>query len=138
MADTFLLEIVTPYRRLLSKEVDTVTAPAYDGEIGVLAGHTGLLTLLKAGPLTYKKGSEVGHIAVGRGYAEVTHEKTVVLVDDAQPSSEMDVQEVKDDLIKAEEELRKLTPDDPAYLVALEAFEFAEARVLTKERQVKG
>ncbi|MDP2690260.1 MAG: F0F1 ATP synthase subunit epsilon, partial [Deltaproteobacteria bacterium] len=68
MAETFLLEIVTPSRKLLSKEVEEMTAPGVNGEFGVLSGHTQFLTILKAGELSFKKGSESDSFAVGRGY----------------------------------------------------------------------
>jgi hypothetical protein len=60
MAETILLEIVTPLRKLLSREVDEVTAPGRDGDFGVLAGHTPFLTTLRPGEISYKKGAETG------------------------------------------------------------------------------
>lgn len=137
MADTFLLEIVTPYRRLFSKEVEEMSAPGALGEFGVLAGHTPLVTILTAGVLTYKKGAESGRIAIGKGYAEVTHTKTTILVDNAEADSEIDIQIAKDALQKAEDMMRGLDQDDPAYKTALESFELAEARIAVKEKQGK-
>ena len=67
MADKLKLEMVTPYKRVLSEEVDEITAPGFVGELGLLPGHTPLLTTLKVGELTYKKGSELFHIAVNWG-----------------------------------------------------------------------
>ncbi|MBI5892343.1 MAG: F0F1 ATP synthase subunit epsilon, partial [Deltaproteobacteria bacterium] len=40
MSDTFLLEIVTPYKLILSEDVEHMTAPGVEGEFGVLKGHT--------------------------------------------------------------------------------------------------
>lgn len=134
MAETFMLEIVTPARRLFSKEVDEMTAPGALGEFGVLAGHTPLITLVTAGVLTYKKGGESGRIAIGKGYAEVTHAKTTILVENAEHESEIDLSAAKDALVKAEEAIKGLDPDDPAYKAALEAFELAEARIAVKEK----
>src|SRR3989338_2846136 len=102
MADTILLEIVTPYRKLLSKEVRELTAPAELGEIGVLPGHTSLVTILRPGELTYRAGGEVGRVAIGRGYAEVSEEKAVILVDRAETEAEIDLKDAKDELAKAE------------------------------------
>ena len=135
MAETFLLEIVTPYRKILSREVDELTAPGELGEFGVLSGHTPYITLLKPGELTCKKGSEAVHYAIGRGYAEVSHEQTSILVDSAVQASEIDVQNEKDALAKAEETLKKLSPDDPAYQDAQDACELHQARINLKEKQ---
>ena len=52
MADTFLLEIVTPSRLFLSEQVEEMTAPGSEGEFGVLAGHAPFLTTLNPGELT--------------------------------------------------------------------------------------
>ena len=49
MAEKLRLELVTPYKHVLSEEVDEVTAPGTVGEFGVLPGHTSLLTTLKIG-----------------------------------------------------------------------------------------
>ncbi len=132
MAEAFLLEIVTPYRKLLSKEVDMVSAPAVQGEIGVLPGHTELLTLLGPGLLTYKSGAETGFIAMGRGYAEVTHEKTTVLVEEAELSDEINVEDAKRDFEDAEEVMLGLDRDDPAYKEAEYARAIAEAKLKAK------
>ncbi len=134
MADTILLEIVTPYRKFLSKEVRELTAPAELGEIGVLPGHTPLVTILRPGELTYRAGGELGRVAIGRGYAEVSEEKAVILVDRAETEAEIDLKDAKDELAKAEEEIKKLTLDDPAYPAAFDTYAIAETRVRIKER----
>src|SRR4030067_1347366 len=88
MAETILLEIITPLRKLLSREVDEVTAPGRDGDFGVLAGHTPFLTTLRPGEIVYRKGSETGVLAVSAGYAEVLPDKTTILVDGAGTDAE--------------------------------------------------
>ena len=136
MADTFLLEIVTPHRKLLSKEVEMLSAPSVQGEIGVLPGHIELLTLLGPGLLTYKSGAETGSIAVGRGYAEVTREKATVLVEEADFSDEIDVDDAKRDLKDAEEAMVGLDLDDPAYKEAEYARAIAAAKLKAKGVEV--
>jgi F-type H+-transporting ATPase subunit epsilon len=137
MADTFLLEIVTPYRKLLSKEVEMVSAPAVQGEIGVLPGHTELLTLLGPGLLTYKSGADTGFIAMGRGYAEVAHGgKITVLVEEAEFSDEINVEDAKRDFKDAEEAMLELDPGDPAYKEAEYARAIAEAKLKAKGVEV--
>ncbi|MFQ5442890.1 MAG: ATP synthase F1 subunit epsilon [Thermodesulfobacteriota bacterium] len=133
MADNFLLEIITPYRKLLSEEVEVVTAPGELGEFGVLAGHAHFFTLLKAGRVTYKTGRESASIAVSRGYAEVGPEKTTLLVDGAAAAGEIDLPAVREELREAEEKLNALTENDPDWRSATEAVEYAEARISVKE-----
>jgi len=134
MADTFLLEIVTPSRKLLSKEVSELIAPGYLGEFGVLPGHTEFLTVLRPGEMTYKMGSETESYAVGRGYAEVLPDKTTVLVDTAESRAEIDLGEAKKTLAEAEEALKTLAPEDAEYAATLDAYELAEARIKVKEK----
>ena len=134
MAENFLLEIVSPVRKLLSKEVEEVVAPGFVGEFGVLAWHTHLITLLKAGVVTYKKGAEAGHIVIGKGYAEVGHKRTTILVDTAELPSDIDLDEAKDTLSKTEEALKKLTAYDAEYEGLAEAAEFQQLRIAVKEK----
>ena len=49
MAEKLTLEMVTPYKKVLSEEVDEVTAPGTVGEFGILPGHTPMLTNLRIG-----------------------------------------------------------------------------------------
>ena len=81
MADTFLLEIVTPYKLILSEQVEEMTAPGSEGEFGVLAGHAAFLTTLKAGELTYKTGKDAGSFTIDSGYAEVGPTKVTILAE---------------------------------------------------------
>ena len=114
MSNTFLLEIVTPQRRLLSKEVDEVTAPGQAGQFGVLAGHTPFLTVLKPGEIIYKSGTDTALLAINRGYAEVLPEKTTILVDAATEEHEIDLDGVRAEAREAEEALKTLHQDDSA------------------------
>ena len=81
MADTFLLEIVTPDKLFLSEQVEEMTAPGDKGEFGVLAGHAPLLTTLQQGELSYKIGKDTMRISIGSGYAEVGPAKVTILTE---------------------------------------------------------
>lgn len=131
---TFLLEIVTPQRKLLSMEVEETTAPGQEGEFGVLAGHTPFLTVLKPGEVAFKKGAESGVLAVGRGYAEVLPGKTTILVDTAARESEIDVEAARKEAGEAEAALGTLSQDDAAYAQAQDRLEYAQARLRVKEK----
>ncbi|SEA36607.1 ATP synthase F1 subcomplex epsilon subunit [Desulfuromusa kysingii] len=129
MADKLKLEMVTPYKRVLSEEVDEITAPGFVGELGLLPGHTPLLTTLKVGELTYKKGSETYHIAVNWGYLEVENETVTVLVDTAEPADEIDLARAQAALGRAEDALKTLSHEDKKYMIMESALQRAMIRI---------
>lgn len=116
--DTFLLEVVTPYRQLVSEEVAEVTAPGVEGEFGVLAGHTPFLTALGVGELMYRIGSEERFLAVRRGFAEAKHEKLTVLAEEAEFPSEIDLKAAEALKSEAEKELQTYSLESKEYLEA--------------------
>ena len=129
MAEKLKLEMVTPYKRVLSVEVDEVTAPGTVGEFGVLPDHSSLLTTLKVGELTYKQGNETFHVAVNWGYVEVEDNVITVLVETAEPADQIDVERAKAALARAEEALTKLTSEDKNFKIMEAALERALIRV---------
>ena len=58
------LQIITPERQVLDKEVDFVALPAYNGEMGVLPGHVQYVAKLNYGVLRYKEGDKEETFAV--------------------------------------------------------------------------
>lgn len=137
MAEKLKLEMVTPYKRVISEEVDEITAPGFVGELGLLPGHTPLLTTLKVGELTYKKGSEQFHVAVNWGYLEVDDETVTVLVDTAEKSDEIDLERAKAALNRAEESLKKLSQEDKNFAVMQAALERAVIRIQVAGRKAR-
>jgi len=129
MAEKLKLEMVTPYKRVLSVEVDEVTAPGTVGEFGVLPDHTSLLTTLKVGELTYKQGNETFHVAVNWGYVEVEDNVMTVLVETAEPADQIDLERANAALARAEEALKNLTDEDKEFKIMEAALERAVIRV---------
>jgi len=129
MADKLTLQLVTPYKKVLSQEVDEVTAPGTLGELGVLPGHTPLLTTLNIGELSYKQGHEVFHVAVNWGYLEVEEDQVNVLVETAEKADEIDLERAKAALGRAETALKGLSPEDKQYKVMEAALERAMIRI---------
>jgi len=136
MAEKLKLEMVTPYKRVLSEEVDEVTAPGTVGEFGVLPDHTSLLTTLKVGELTYNKDGETFHVAVNWGYVEVEDNVMTVLVETAEPADQIDVERAKAALSRAEEALKKLTSEDKEFKIMECALERALIRVQVASKLV--
>lgn len=135
MAEKLKLELVTPYRHVLSQEVDEVTAPGTIGEFGVLPGHTPLLTTLRIGELTYKQGHDVFHVAVNWGYVEVENDTVTVLVETAEPADQIDLARAQAALGRAQEALKRLTPEDKDFKVMECALERAMIRVQVAGRK---
>ena len=73
------LELVTPERRVVEEEVDEVQIPGVEGSLGVLPGHTPLLTTLKVGELTYRQGDEKYFVSLAYGFAEVLPDRVTVM-----------------------------------------------------------
>lgn len=135
MAEKLRLELVTPYRHVLSQVVDEVTAPGTLGEFGVLPGHTPLLTTLRIGELTYKQGQEVFHVAVNWGYVEVENDVVTVLVETAEPADQIDLARAQAALGRAQEALKSLNPEDKTFKVMECALERAMIRVQVAGRK---
>ncbi len=135
MAEKLKLELVTPYKQVLSEDVDEVTAPGTLGEFGVLPGHTTLLTTLKIGELVYKQGSRAYHVAVNWGYVEVEDDTMTVLVETAEPADEIDLERAKAALGRAEEALKRLDPGDKQFKIMECALERALIRVQVAGRK---
>lgn len=106
---TFQLELVSPEKLLLSRQVEMVVIPAAEGEMGVLPGHAPMIVALRGGVIrVIDGGKDVERLFVAGGFAEVTPERVTVLADEATPVAE---------LSKAEAE-RRVTEADAAYNAA--------------------
>jgi F-type H+-transporting ATPase subunit epsilon len=129
MAEKMKLEIVTPYSKVLDQLVDEVTATGKLGEFGVLPGHAPFLTSLNIGELCYKTDGVAVCMALNWGYFEVQDDKIIVLVETAERSDEIDLERAKAALGRAEDALKKLTPEDKQFKVYEAALERALIRM---------
>ena len=129
MSSTIHLELVTPERLVLSEEVDEVVLPGYEGEFGVLPGHTQYLAILNIGVLWYRKGGEKTRIALGGGFAEVNHDRVVVMADTAERADEIDVERAQRARDRAEARLKELSLDDETYAKAYAELQRALVRM---------
>ena len=113
MADTFLLDLVTPEKTLFSGEVATVVVPGLLGEFGVLPGHANLLAELTLGRLAYETSSGETVVAVAGGFADVTGEKVTILLDDAVNVKDLDTAALDSEISALEAE--EPQPEDEQY-----------------------
>ena len=103
----YLLEIVTPERKVFSNQVEMLVAKAVTGEIGILAGHTPLVSSLGIGPLRVKKDGVEHLISVMKGFMEVSAEKVVILAEAAELAEEIDIDRAMRAKERAEERIRE-------------------------------
>ncbi len=128
------LEIVTPEKIVVVKEVDEVVLPGLEGEFGVLPGHTPFLSALKVGEMFYRDGDTVEHLAVSWGYVEVTGGTVKVLAETAEKATEIDLGRAE--LVRTDaEKILTAGKEDPEYEKAKVRLEKAVIRVQVAGRK---
>lgn len=75
------LKVVTPSRLLVEADVDSVSLPTLDGEIGVWPGHRTLVVGIGRGTLSFRIGGVEESVAVRGGYAQVEPDRVVVMTE---------------------------------------------------------
>jgi F-type H+-transporting ATPase subunit epsilon len=101
------LEIVTPERAIVRENVDEVQLPGRAGAFGVLPGHTPLLSLLDAGELWYRQGTEKTTLVLDSGLAEVLPDRVTVVVRTAVKPDAIDVAKEAEVKAEAERQMRE-------------------------------
>ena len=96
------LDVITPERRLLSEQADAVTVPGLGGELGILPGHTPLISALQTGVLSYTQGQTVRRLLVSGGFVEVNDDRVSVLADLAEFPEEVDAARARAEREEAE------------------------------------
>jgi F-type H+-transporting ATPase subunit epsilon len=85
------IEVVTPERKVYAKEANLIIARGGDGDLGIMAGHTPVVTTLKISALRIKTDEGEDVISVAGGFLEVKPEKVTVLAEAAELPEEIDV-----------------------------------------------
>lgn len=118
MAERIHLEVVTPERKVFEADVERVEVPGLDGELGILPGHTELVSLLKpAGLLTYHIGNETGEMAISDGFVEVSADRVTVLANKATRPEDIDLASALRTKERAEQLLQRALADPDADIV---------------------
>jgi F-type H+-transporting ATPase subunit epsilon len=129
------LDVITPERRLLSEQVDATTVPGLGGELGILPGHTPLISQLQTGVLSYTQGTTTRRLLVSGGFVEVNEDRVSVLADTAELPEEVDVASARAEREEAERRLAGFT-GSPEELAGVQAqLQRAGARLLLAEGQ---
>jgi F-type H+-transporting ATPase subunit epsilon len=100
---SFALEIVSPTKLVLSRAVDMVVMPGYEGDIAAMEKHAPMIILLRGGVITLHEGGQpTDRFFVGGGFAEITPDRCTILADYAVPVSELSAQAMDTMLADAE------------------------------------
>lgn len=132
---TLKLEIVTPEAKIYSEDVDSVTLPGVEGELGIFPMHIPLMTQLTAGEVCARKDGQDHFLAVGEGFVEVSGERVAILTDMAIKADDID--EVKAEEARKRAEVRlneKLGSDEHAMVQAALLHSLTQLNVKRRRR----
>ena len=139
MASTVFCSIVSAEEEIFSGKVEMVVATGTIGELGILPGHTPLLTGVRPGPvrLILEGGEEEIYFASG-GYLEVQPTTIQILADTALRAEDLDEVAAQEAKNKAEQELADQKADlDFARVMADLQEQAAMLRTIQKIRDKK-
>ncbi len=115
MAEMVEFELVSPERLLKSEAVEMVVVPGGDGDIGVLPGHSQLITTVRPGVINIHVDGKVSEsIFVGGGFCEVSPERCTVLAEEAIHVGDIDASKANSRLSAANEALASASDDTKA------------------------
>src|SRR5204863_728634 len=130
MAATLKLEIVTPDAKTYSEDVEMVTLPAVEGEMGIYPMHVPLMTAVVPGEVSVRKDGRDYFLAIGEGFVEITADRVAILTDMAVRAENIDEAKAEEARHRAESRLTERIDDEEAALVsAALAHSLAQLRV---------
>ncbi len=135
MANTIKLEIVTPEAMVYFEDVDMVTLPGVEGQMGVLPQHVRLMTQLVPGEMIVRKDGRDDFMAVGEGLVEVTNERVSILTNMAIAVDRIDEAAAEEARQRAAARLReKISSEEVASVNASLARSLAQLHVKRRHR----
>ncbi len=134
---TLRLEIVTPEAKTFSEDVDMVTIPGADGELGILPLHTPLMAALQPGEVKIKHAGAETFLATGGGFAEVLPDRVTILTDMAVTESQIDEAATQAAIDRAKEALASAARGSEELASTEAALARLAAQLKLKRRQRK-
>lgn len=132
---TLKLEIVTPEAKTYSEDVDMVTLPGVEGEMGIYPNHVPLMTQIVPGEIVARKNGQDFHLAVGEGFVEITGDRVAILTDMAVRAENIDEAKAEEARQRAEARLgEKLDDEESALVSAALAHSLAQLKVKRRHR----
>ena len=112
MASTLKLEIVTPEATAYSDDVDMVTLPGVEGQLGIYPNHVPVMTQMVPGEVIVNKGGHTQSLAVGEGLIEIAADHVSILTDMAIAAEHIDEAKVEEARRRAEARLSEKLSDE--------------------------
>ena len=132
---TLKLEIVTPEAVTYSEDVDMVTLPGVEGEMGIFPMHVPLMTQIVPGEVSVRKNGQDYFLAVGEGFVEITGARVAILTDMAIKAGDIDETKAEEARKRAEERMNeKLSDEELANVSAALAHSLAQLKVKRRNR----
>ncbi|MBI5309689.1 MAG: ATP synthase F1 subunit epsilon [Actinobacteria bacterium] len=103
---TFPIEVMTPEGAAFKGEVEMISTRTAIGSLGIKANHQPIMTMLEHSELRlHMEGGEVERYAQGEGYLQMSDNEALLLVEEAIPATELDVDDLRAKLGEAESRL---------------------------------
>jgi F-type H+-transporting ATPase subunit epsilon len=134
MAEKIQLEVVTPERRVLAEPVDMVTVPGLGGELGILPGHTPLISQLQTGVLTYGQDGKSFLLHVSGGFVEVREDHVSVLAEVAERPDEIDAARARQSRDQLEKQINAWSGSEDDLQIAKQELERSVVRMQLASR----
>jgi F-type H+-transporting ATPase subunit epsilon len=134
MANTLKLEIVTPDAQTYSEQVEMVTLPGSEGEMGIYPHHVPLMTQIVAGEVIVRKDGRDYSLAVGEGFVEITGDRVAIMTDMAIRAENIDEAKAEEARRRAESRLAEQIDDEESAMVSA-ALAHSLAQLKVKRRQ---
>ena len=135
MSSTLRLEIITPVATVYSEDVEMVTLPGVEGEIGILPQHVPLMTQMVPGEMVVRQNGQDRFLAVGEGLVEITGDHVAILTDLAIAAENIDEAMAEEARQRAQARLKeRLSSEEVANVNAALARSLAQIRVKRRQR----
>jgi len=134
MSNTFLVEIVTPERKVYAETATMVSVMGVEGELGIMANHIPFVTPLRIAPVTVKRDGKQDVIAVNGGFIEVRKDKVVILAESAELPMDINIDRATAAKQRAEQRLKVAKKDEIDYRRAELSLQRAMNRIHVKQQ----
>lgn len=108
MADhkQFKVNVISPERQFFDGEVDMLELKTTEGEIGILAGHIPLTSIVAPGVMRLINSGEAKEAALHDGFVKISGDKVTILAESCEWPDEIDINRAKEAKIRAERRLK--------------------------------
>lgn len=131
---TLKLQVLTPEKEAVSGDFESVYLEGSEGRLGILPGHTTLISTLDFGVMELETASGKQNMLCGKGLVEVSGDQVTVLVRSAEVAKEIDIDRAKSALNRAKSRRDSndkdvdMTRAEAALFRAIERIRFADGK----------